>query len=119
MDHDAVASHTTFKSYVIGLILSLVLTLGAYFLVSEQLLTSNALVFTISGAAFVQAVVQLYFFLHLGQEKKPHWNALVFSFMVLVLAIVVVGSLWIMYHLNYNMTPTIDVKTFLKQQRGL
>lgn len=53
--------------------------------------------------AFGQFVVQLVYFLHLGTEQKPRWKLLVFWFMIVVVLIVVVGSLWIMYNLNYNM----------------
>ncbi|HXF28685.1 MAG TPA: cytochrome o ubiquinol oxidase subunit IV [Chlamydiales bacterium] len=122
MDHDphaTIAAHTTLKSYLIGLVISLILTLASYFVVTEQLFTRDVIIYTICGFGFVQALVQLYYFLHLGQESKPHWNMIVFLFMAMVLAIVVVGSLWIMNHLNYNMTPTIDVEAFLRQQRGL
>ncbi len=121
MEHNSHVIHpqSTLKSYIIGFVLSLILTLFAYFTVEEKLLVSDTLVYTICSAAFIQALVQLYFFLHLGQESKPHWNMLIFFFMAMILAIVVVGSLWIMHHLNYNMTPTIDVENFLRQQRGL
>lgn len=91
------------KSYVIGFILSIVLTLISFFLVMEQAFSGWTLLFTISGLAFVQAIVQLVFFLHLGSEKSPYWNLVTFLFMVLVLVILVVGTLWIMYHLNYTL----------------
>jgi len=45
----------------------------------------------------------LIFFLHLGIESKPRWNLLVFYFMVVVLAILLYGSFWIMSNLDYRM----------------
>ena len=48
--------------------------------------------------------VQLVFFLHLDEESGPRYKLAAFGFMALILLIVVVGSLWIMQHLNYNMT---------------
>ncbi len=83
----------------IALFTSLLLTLGAYFLASHRVFT-----FALLPLAFVQAAVQLIFFLHVGQEKKPRWNLLFFGFMAMVVFLVVVCSLWIMYNLNYNMT---------------
>jgi cytochrome o ubiquinol oxidase operon protein cyoD len=49
-------------------------------------------------------MVQLVFFLHLGGEGKPRWRLTAFLFMLLVLVILVFGSLWIMYNLDYHMT---------------
>ncbi|MGH2613098.1 MAG: cytochrome o ubiquinol oxidase subunit IV, partial [Rhabdochlamydiaceae bacterium] len=83
------------SSCVMGFVLSLVLTLATYFAVTLQLLSSMRLAITISTLAVAQAIVQLFLFLHIGQEKKPHWKLTVFLFMVLVLVIIVFGTLWI------------------------
>ena len=56
----------------------------------------------------MQAIVQLIFFLHIGQEAKPHWETVVFCFTVLVLLIIVIGSLWIMYDLDYRLMPRMQ-----------
>lgn len=95
--------HGTLKSYVIGFILSLVLTLASFLLVSEHLLPAWTLILTIVGLAVVQVVVQLLFFLHLGSDSKPYWNIIIFLFMLVIMAILVIGSLWIMYNLDYYM----------------
>jgi cytochrome o ubiquinol oxidase operon protein cyoD len=58
------------------------------------------------GLAVAQLLVQLVFFLHLGREPKPRQNLVVFLFMLLVIGILVIGSLWIMHNLNYHMTMT-------------
>jgi cytochrome o ubiquinol oxidase subunit IV len=58
--------------------------------------------------AILQLVVQLMLFLHLGDEPKPRWNLLAFLFAVLVVAIVVGGTLWIMYELSH---PPGDAST--------
>lgn len=90
-------------SYVIGFFVSIALTLVAYFAVTLQLLRSTPLVMTILALATVQAIVQLFLFFQIGKEKKPHWKTIVLLFMVLVLVVIVFGSLWIMYNLNYNL----------------
>lgn len=101
------AGHGSIMSYSVGFVSSIVLTLVAYGMVVKQLFTGKALVLAIMGLAVVQLLVQLLFFLHMGRESKPRWNLVVFLFMLLVLLIVVFGSLWIMYNLNYHtMTPT-------------
>lgn len=61
------------------------------------------LVFTLIGFAISQLLVQLIFFLHLGRGSNVRWNILVFLFATLVILIVVIGSLWIMNNLDYNM----------------
>ncbi len=101
-------SHGSVKSYVIGFAISIALTLFAYFLVERHILTSTTLIGTIVSLAFVQAIVQLIFFLHLGEGQKAYWNFIVFLFMILVLLIIVLGSLWIMYDLDDRlMTPMV------------
>ncbi len=103
----------SFKSYVWGLFLCIFLTLAAYFLVTQRLLTGNTLIFAIVGLALVQALVQLVLFLYLGYESKPHWKMAVFLFMLSVLLILVLGSIWIMYHLNYRQMPMSPMSTGL------
>lgn len=98
-------SHGSYLSYTIGFILSIAFTLTAYFLVVDRLLSGNALVAAIMGLAVAQLFVQLVFFLHLGSESSPRWNQMVFWFAVGVVLIVVIGSIWIMDNLDYNMMP--------------
>lgn len=88
--------HGSYKTYAIGLVLSLILT-GASFLL---VILGTHYPYLLMGLALIQAAVQLIFFLHLGQEAKPRWETLSFYFMVLILLIVVVGTLWIIYDLN-------------------
>jgi len=96
------ANHGNLKSYVIGFLLSLVLTLMSYCSVVYDLLSGWVLIGAISFFAVVQAVVQLFLFLHLGAESKPRWHLMTFLFMVLVIGIIVFGSLWIMANLDYR-----------------
>lgn len=92
--------HGSVKAYVIGFTASILLTFASFSLVIFNVLSGSHLVYAILSLAFIQAVVQLIYFLHVGQEAKPRWETLVFLFMVLLLAIVVIGSLWIMYDLD-------------------
>lgn len=99
------STNSHFKSYVWAFILSIVLTLAAYFFVVEKVFSPGILLGVIIGLGVVQAFIQLVLFLHLGREGKPHWNTITFLFMLSILLIVVIGSLWIMNHLEYNMMP--------------
>lgn len=97
--------HGTTASYVIGFILSIVFTLVPYYLVVEKVLSGTALLATILGFAVLQMMVQVVFFLHAGREKKPYWQRYFLVGTIGGIFVVVGGSLWIMHHLHYNMTP--------------
>jgi cytochrome o ubiquinol oxidase operon protein cyoD len=98
-------AHGGVGSYVVGFVLSLALTLVAYTCVVSHSF-GTYLIAVIVALAIAQLLVQLFFFLHLGRESKPRWKLVVFLFMLLVLAILVFGSLWIMNNLNYHMSPS-------------
>lgn len=92
----------TIARYAIGYILSLILTLTAYNLVVFRS-ASTWLVAGLLVMAVAQMIVQLVFFLHLGDEAKPRYKVISFLFMSGILVIIVVGSIWIMNNLDYNM----------------
>jgi cytochrome o ubiquinol oxidase operon protein cyoD len=95
--------HVKPTPYVVGFILSLVFTIIPYYLVVEKTLKGNALLATIIGFAILQLIVQVVFFLHIGREKKPHFNLLFLISTVGIIFVVTVGSIWIMNHLHHNM----------------
>src|SRR5260370_17316533 len=49
--------------------------------------------------------VHLVFFLHLTTAPNNTNNAMALAFGVLIVALIIGGSLWIMDHLNQNMAP--------------
>ena len=121
----AAAEHgVTMTSYVTGFVLSILLTLVAFMLVQMHLdgsgLGRQAVIGGVAGLAFAQFLVQLVFFLHLGRETKPRWKLVMFLFAILVILIVVIGSLWIMYNLNYNMAPMSEqeVQEYIDRQNS-
>lgn len=100
-------SNRVIATYTIGYVLSLVLSLGAYFMVTNFLKgghgqSNRGIIAAVMVFAFIQLLVQMVFFLHLGDETKPRWRLIVFSFMVSVVLILVVGTLWIMKNLDYS-----------------
>lgn len=111
-------------TYSIGFVLSIALTLVAFMFVQQHVTSNHAsfshemLTAIVMVFAVVQFVVQLTFFLHLGQEERPRWNFIVFLFMLLVLLIVVIGSLWIMQNLNYHMMTPAETKAYMKDHEG-
>jgi cytochrome o ubiquinol oxidase operon protein cyoD len=53
--------------------------------------------------AVAQMGVHLVFFLHITTAPDSTNNVLALAFGVLIVLLVVVGSIWIMHHLNHNM----------------
>ena len=93
----------TLSGYVTGLMLCLVLTFAAFGLVQGQYFNAVQTDSLIAGLAIVQLIVQCVFFLRLNMGEEGRWNLLPFIFAILIIAILVGGSLWIMVNLNYNM----------------
>jgi len=112
-------SPVPYKSYVIGFILSIITTLLAYFFVVNELWSTMVLVYVVLGIAVVQLIVQVVFFLHIGRGSR--WKLVTFIFTLLVVLIVVVGSIWIMDNLNYNMmdmTPQ-EQRQYMSENQGI
>jgi cytochrome o ubiquinol oxidase operon protein cyoD len=122
MNHEStrnLATRNRLATYVAGYILSVGLTVAAYLIVTHTISTRDFMIGAVAVLAFVQFVVQLLFFLHLGQELRPRFKLLVFLGMVSIVAILVIGSLWIMSNLNYRMTPSPKaINNYMKQQDG-
>ena len=107
------------KSFIIGFILSLVLTLAAYLAVVDSIFSGSILLIVILGIALMQFVVQLLFFLSLGQESKPRWKLAIFLSTLAIVLIIMLGSLWIMNHLNYNMSMSPQkIENYTQSQDG-
>ena|SRR5690348_12300616 len=107
----------SFVSYVVGFVLSLILTLSVYFAVTNKFLTGNAIVIFALIFAIIQLIVQLYFFLHLGRESKPKWNLIFFLSTLSIVILVIGASIWIMANLNYNMSPR-QMEEYIQSQEG-
>jgi cytochrome o ubiquinol oxidase operon protein cyoD len=113
-----------YASYFTGFGISLALTLAAFALATlyidsngdayPKLVTVGMLL----GLAVMQLIAQLVFFFHLGREPKPRLNTISFLFMLMVVGIIGLGSIWIMYNLNYNMTEQ-EVETFIQQEENI
>jgi cytochrome o ubiquinol oxidase operon protein cyoD len=91
-------------SYVTGFVLSVVLAVLAYHLVRIQAVSGEALYFVLAVLGLLQVLVQGIFFIRLNAKTQDDkWNLITFIFTIIVIMIVVIGSLWIMYNLNYFM----------------
>jgi len=95
--------NVSFKPLYLGYISALILMAAAYRIVVHYHLTDTALTWTILSLAGFSALLQLFFFLHVGMGDKPRWHLISFVFTALILFIVVIGTIWIMNSLDYNM----------------
>ena len=108
MHHDAEA-HGSRSGYLIGFLLSVVLTAIPFWLVMTHPLGGQATAFLIMGFAAVQIVVHMIFFLHMNRRVEGGWSIMALLFTLVILIIALSGSLWVMYHMNANMMPGQDM----------
>lgn len=101
--HAAKPGQKTLGSYIIGLFLSLIFTFIAFGLVMKQAMPVEYLYITLTLLAVGQLIAQVIFFLRMNLSPEGRWTSMTFIFVIFVLLILVIGSLWIMYNLNYNM----------------
>ncbi|MCJ2114083.1 cytochrome o ubiquinol oxidase subunit IV [Methylobacterium sp. HMF5984] len=109
--HDAhghpAGAHGSFKSYMTGFVLSVILTAIPFWLVMSDVL-GNAVHTSLIIMAFavVQIVVHMIYFLHMNTKSEGGWTILALIFTLTLVVITLTGSIWVMYHLNTNMMPT-------------
>jgi cytochrome o ubiquinol oxidase operon protein cyoD len=104
--HDDGAPHATFKGYMTGFVLSIILTAIPFWMVMGNVFekpSTTALV--ILAFAAVQIVVHMVYFLHMDSKSQHGWTMLAFIFTVVLVVITLSGSMWVMFHMNNNMMP--------------
>lgn len=104
--HEDTHGHGTRRGYLIGFLLSVVLTAIPFWLVmTETLGSTSGTAIAIFACALVQIVVHVVYFLHLNTRSEGGWTLIAFLFTVVIVGITIGGSIWVMYHLNTNMMP--------------
>ncbi len=101
-------------SYAIGLALAALLTVASFAMVGTRLVWAPSIPVALGVLAIAQIGVHLVFFLHLTTAPDNTNNVLALAFGILIVALIVAGSLWIMQHLDHNMLPMGEV---LRRQR--
>ena len=99
--------HKTLTARLIGFIASLLLTLTTFLIVFNPEffhLRGEMNIATIFILAILQALVQAICFLNIWGEKGPRWNLVIFVSTISIILIIILGSVWIMNHLDYNMS---------------
>ncbi|USI74055.1 cytochrome o ubiquinol oxidase subunit IV [Sphingomonas morindae] len=104
------------RGYVIGLVLATVLTIASFYFAQSRDVWGPSIPVALLVLAVAQMGVHLAFFLHITTGPDNTNNVMALAFGVLIVLLVIVGSIWIMAHLNQNMTPggmmmTTDIKS--------
>ncbi len=98
--------HGSFKDYVTGFVLSVILTAIPFWLVMGGVIDDKLVTgVVILGFAAVQIVVHMIYFLHMNTKSEGGWTVLALIFTVTLVVITLTGSLWVMHHMNANMMP--------------
>ena len=87
--------------------LALILTLIPFGLAAYTQMAAGTLYLVIAGCAVIQIVVHFRFFLHITLAKNKREDLQLILFTALILAIMVGGTLWILFNLYYRMMPNM------------
>ena len=91
------------NSYFIGYALAVGLTAIPFLLVALGALPTPSLLIAIAAFAVVQIVVHFRFFLHIDLSKSKRDDLQLILFTVLIIALMVGGTLWILFDLRMRM----------------
>lgn len=98
--------HGTMGEYMVGFVLSVILTVIPFWLVMADVLDSKtATVGWILGLGLVQMIVHLVCFLHLKPSSEGGWTVITLVVTVLTVVICLVASIWIVNKLHSHMMP--------------
>ena len=106
MSAHASNAHSSRRVYLIGFLLSVVLTAIPFWLVMTGALANpQTTAIIIVAFAIVQILVHTVCFLHVNARAEGGWTLMAYVFTAVVVLICISGSLWIMHHLNENLMP--------------
>ncbi len=90
-------------SYLTGFVLAVILTAVPFWLAYSHALPPSRAMMVIAGAAILQILVHLRFFLGINFTTTPRENIVALAFTAVLILIMVGGSLWIMIDLHQRM----------------
>ena len=93
------------RGYLVGLGLSVLATVVAFLLPGTSLVWQPSIPAALIVLAIAQMGVHIVFFLHITTRPDSMNNVMALTFGVFIVFLVIVGSAWIMTHLNQNMIP--------------
>jgi len=101
--NDELNYYRELRSYLIGFILALTLTIVPFALVAWGDFSSHVTLTVIIVLGLIQVVVHFRFFLHIDLSRQKREDLQLILFSVLLLMIMGVGTVWIMANLAHRM----------------
>ena len=102
--------HGSRRDYVVGFLLSVVLTAVPFWVVMGHAIESKqAVAFLIVVFAAAQMIAHVRFFLHVSAKSEGGWTLVSLIFALILVVITLAGSVWVMYHLDTNMMPKQEI----------
>jgi len=93
------------RGYLIGLALAVGLTAASFYFARSGAIWPGAIPAAQTALGVAQMGIHLVFFLHLTSGPDNTNNVLALAFGVFIVALIIGGSVWIMYNMNHNMMP--------------
>jgi cytochrome o ubiquinol oxidase operon protein cyoD len=107
--HGETHGHASRRTYLVGFLLSAVLTAVPFWMVMTGAAAPQTTAIVIVALAVVQILVHTVCFLHVNSRSEGGWTLMAYIFTAVIVLIVISGSLWIMYHLNSNMMSMTEM----------
>ena len=111
--HSNILSETV--AYLIGLALALIMTGISFWVASTSVLWGPGVATGLVVLAIAQMGVHLVFFLHITSGPDNTNNVLALAFGVLIVFLVMIGTIWIMAHMNANMGASPELMNLQMQ----
>jgi cytochrome o ubiquinol oxidase operon protein cyoD len=99
------AGHGSKGSLWAGSILSILLTVIPFWMVMSGAVDATVTTVAIFVMAIAQIVVHVVCLLHVDSRSENGWTLLAFIFTAIIVGITIIGTIWVMYHMNLNMMP--------------
>ena len=105
--HQDAGPHSTLSGYMVGFVLSVILTAIPFWLVMGKVIADKGTMALVLGVfAVAQILVHMVCFLHMNGKIEGGWTLLSTLFTVVFVAVGIAGTLWVMFLMNANMMPT-------------
>ena len=102
------------RGYLIGFVLAAALTGVSFYITHSTLVWTPSIPIALSVLAVAQMGVHVVFFLHMTSGPDNLNNLLALAFGLLIVVLLVLGSLWIMTHMNHRNMP---IEHIMQMQR--
>ena len=109
--HDVSDIRKEVRGYLVGLVLASGLTVASFAIAAGLgLVWTPGIPMALVALAIGQMGVHLVFFLHVTTGPDNTNNVLALAFGTLIIALVMIGSLWIMAHVDHNLMSPAEMQ---------